>query len=350
MKKNDPPTITEIARRAKVSIGTVDRVVHNRGRVAAKTAARVQKIIKELGYKPNIFASHLSRARVYQFGVVLPLCEQDSCYWRASVAGIEQAVTELNHYRVKVRYFFYDRYKPEEFKKLETKILSAGLDGILVAPVLHQPVRALIEKMPRHIPYVFVNTTIRDLHPLSFIGQDSTQSGLVCGKLMSLYIRRPSTIAVILSVPDDPHIRQRADGFKAAFPDGSGVTVREYELFDLAHHEKSAPLAARILKENPDLQGVFVANVAVHYLAEALQKKLRSRHILVIGYDLIEPNVSLLKTNAITFLISQKPERQGYEGVYALYRHIALREKSQKKILMPIDIITSENVKYYTTR
>ena len=38
-------TITEIAKLAGVSIGTVDRVIHKRGRVSPKTVARVEEII-----------------------------------------------------------------------------------------------------------------------------------------------------------------------------------------------------------------------------------------------------------------------------------------------------------------
>ena len=52
-------TISEIAHRARVSIGTVDRVIHNRGRVAKKTEEKIKKIIKELDFKPNIYARNL---------------------------------------------------------------------------------------------------------------------------------------------------------------------------------------------------------------------------------------------------------------------------------------------------
>ena len=116
---------------------------------------------------------------------------------------------------------------------------------------------------------------------------------------------------------------------------------------DLDDREKSWAELSRILEGNPDLRGIFVANVAVHYIAEYLQKHAHDRRIFLVGYDLIEKNIAFLKANVITFLISQKPEQQGYDGIYALYRHIALKEKCPKDILMPIDIITPENVIYY---
>ncbi len=344
----EPATISQIAARAKVSIGTVDRVVHNRGRVARETERRVRRAISELGYRPNIYASHLSRAKSYHFGIVIPRREQDSTFWESVVSGVEKAISELHHFRVRVTYFFYDRHAPGRFAPTAARVLAAGLDGLLVAPVIREPVLALIEKLPAGLPFVFINTSLDGMIPLSFIGQDSRQSGLVCGRLLSLLVPRPSTVAAVLTVPDDHHIRERADGFEEAFRDVAGVTVREYELFDLDHPDASSRALRSVIRDNPDLAGIFVANVAVHYVAEYLETLPPSKKkLFLIGYDLVRRNIDLLNSGSIDFLISQKPERQSYQGVYALYRAAALREKIEKKVLMPIDIITKENVAFY---
>ena len=52
--------IKDIAIRAGVSAGTVDRVLHNRGEVKSKTKELILKIAKELDYKPNVAAQKLS--------------------------------------------------------------------------------------------------------------------------------------------------------------------------------------------------------------------------------------------------------------------------------------------------
>jgi LacI family transcriptional regulator len=349
-RPSEPATIREIARLAKVSIGTVDRVVHNRGRVAPETERRVRRVIRELGYKPNIYASHLSRAKTYHFGVVIPRRDQDSTFWQTSVIGVEKAVRELHHFRVRVKYFYFDRYAPAQFKRTAARVLDAGLDGLLIAPVISEPVESLIQQLPEGFPLVFINTTMDGITPLSFIGQDSRQSGLVCGRLLHLLAPRPSTVAVILTVPDDHHIRERADGFEEAFRGVKGISVKEYELYDLDHPDHSRAALGRLLGDNPDLAGIFVANVAVHYVAEYLKNhKRQKKKIFLIGYDLIRRNIDLLNQDSIDFLISQKPERQSYEGIYALYRATALKEKVEKKVMMPIDIITKENVGFYET-
>jgi len=67
----------------------------------------------------------------------------------------------------------------------------------------------------------------------------------------------------------------------------------------------------------------------------------------VIGYDPIEKNKKYLKEGIIDFLISQQSEKQGYEGLMALYRRVVLNLPVEKKIMMQIDIITKENIDYY---
>jgi LacI family transcriptional regulator len=52
-------TIKDIALMAGVSIGTVDRVIHRRGEVAEKTKLKVQQILKETNYSPNVMAQVL---------------------------------------------------------------------------------------------------------------------------------------------------------------------------------------------------------------------------------------------------------------------------------------------------
>ena len=52
--------IKDIALRAGVSIGTVDRVLHKRGEVSEETQQKIQQIIDELDYRPNLLASSLA--------------------------------------------------------------------------------------------------------------------------------------------------------------------------------------------------------------------------------------------------------------------------------------------------
>ena len=61
-------TAQQIAELAGVSRGTVDRALHNRGRVNPEVAAKIHKIAAELGYKPNLIGQALVKSRRVQAG------------------------------------------------------------------------------------------------------------------------------------------------------------------------------------------------------------------------------------------------------------------------------------------
>ena len=65
-------TIFDVARRAGVSKGTVDRVLHNRGEVSEKTVRKVRKAIEETGYEPNLYASLLATRTPFVIACLLP--------------------------------------------------------------------------------------------------------------------------------------------------------------------------------------------------------------------------------------------------------------------------------------
>ena len=67
-----PAGIREIAQALGVSIGTVDRALHDRRGIKPKTRTSVLELAKELGYCPNLAARLLSSRKHVRIGVNLP--------------------------------------------------------------------------------------------------------------------------------------------------------------------------------------------------------------------------------------------------------------------------------------
>ena len=59
--------IVDIAKMAGVSVGTVDRVIHNRGRVSEENRKKVQTILEMVHYQPNLMARSLASKKQYHF-------------------------------------------------------------------------------------------------------------------------------------------------------------------------------------------------------------------------------------------------------------------------------------------
>ncbi|PKI16672.1 LacI family DNA-binding transcriptional regulator [Colwellia sp. 12G3] len=90
-------TIKDVARIAGVSTSTVSRVVRKQGKVGKVCRAKVQKVIDELGYRPNINAQALVSKKSNSLGVVIPQVSMP--FFGSLACGAEEATKE-NNYRV----------------------------------------------------------------------------------------------------------------------------------------------------------------------------------------------------------------------------------------------------------
>lgn len=300
-----------------------------------------------MDYRPNIFAKNLRLSKTFTFGVLMPKPSQDSGYWSIPIRGITRARNELRGHKVNVRYFFYDKYSERSFDKVSQEVILANLDGLLIAPVLSNIFEKFVQEIPPQLSYVFFDSLIPNANYLSYIGQDSFQSGVLAARLMHMLVREKGSLAAIKVLPEDYHIDDRINGFMFFCRKLSDVTAKVYELDGHKSQSIRNALFGRIVSENKDLKGIFISNALTHQVAEFVKSRSFSERIHVIGYDLIEENIHYLKEDIIDFLISQQSERQGYEGLYSLYRHIVLKEPVQKKLMMQLDIVTRENIDYY---
>lgn len=64
--------LQDVARAAGVSVATVDRVLHGRTGVRARTVERVNEVVRRLGYRPDPAAARLARNRSVRLAFVLP--------------------------------------------------------------------------------------------------------------------------------------------------------------------------------------------------------------------------------------------------------------------------------------
>ncbi len=343
-------TLQKIAQIANVSIGTVDRVIHNRGRVSRETEAKIRNIIKELDYKPNILAQSLSlsKTREYNFGVLIPKFSQDGKYWELPLRGINKANEELNIYKVKILFSFYDKYSESSFEKAFNSLLfSTRLDGLVISPVLSHVTEELVKKIPPELPYVFLDSYIPNSKCISYIGEESYKSGILAAKLMNMLIKEPGTVAAFNVIPKDNHITDRVNGFLHYMNEYSSNKIEVFVADRISDKRAFYNMTSQIIANCYDLKGIFVPISTIYQVAEHLKSIAPSQKIYLIGYDLIEENLAFLREGIIDFLISQRSELQGYLSIFSLFNFIALNQKANNKVMVPFDILTKENVDYY---
>ena len=339
-------TIKEIAERAGLSIGTVDRVLHGRGRVSKETEDKIKSIIRKTGYRTNIHARNLSLQTTHNFGIIMPLPNQDGGYWEILRKGIDQAESELTSFNVHKYYFFFDKFSEVSFIKAGKEALRQRMGGLIIAPVLFDACSAFIKSIPQDVPYVYVDSTIPETVPLSAIGQDSFQSGVCGAKLMGMLVGEKGNVTVLRMLPNDFHINERVRGFTSFFRGNPHIKIGVFDVDCGADDKSFADCIRSVEKKAGVCKGFFVTNAETHRVAKALNGK-REGGKRIIGYDCIEENMRLVEQGAIDFIISQNTREQGYVGVNSLFRHLVLKEPCTAQVRMPIDIVMAENLSYY---
>ena len=121
-------TIKEVAEAAGVSTQTVSRVLNNRPDVAPETYERVQQIIADTGYAPNMLARSLTQGRSHILGVVAFGLE----YFGPSrvLTGIEQQAAEMGY---SISLNLIHQPETDDVDGLLNSLLGRQVDGIIWA-------------------------------------------------------------------------------------------------------------------------------------------------------------------------------------------------------------------------
>lgn len=353
MKENGNIRIVDIARMAGVSPGTVDRVIHNRGRVSAENKEKIEKVLHEIGYAPNLAARALASKKEYPIAVVAPSYEGES-YWKMVGEGVSKAAAELRQYNVSADFFRFDQYDRNSFPSAKTILEKADYKGVIIATLFEDRTKELSAELDTlGIPYVFIDSVIGGQNDMAYFGVDAHRSGYIAGKLLAREVGTDAGILVAhikFSRKDiSLQMRAREEGLlKYLQESGHRGKVTHLEL-DPDSPSESLPVLERYLSEAGETVGAIVLNSRVYQLAALVEKadeKLR-RKVVATGFEAIAPNVEALRKDEVSFLISQRPELQGYDAVKALGNLFISGQKPEKVNFMPIDIIVPENVEYY---
>lgn len=351
MMKNQIVRIKDIAEKANVSVGTVDRVLHNRGRVAAHVRLHILQILEESNYQPNLMARALVTNKRTQLAMLMPDPSMDS-YWQSPRDGVASALKDLKQYGIVVEEFLFNPEDPDSFLAQAQALTEWKPDGILLAPIFYrESIQYFKIWNVLKIPFVLFNTEIAECDPLSYIGQDSYQSGKLAGKLISYGEKNPCRILVTHideEISNAAHLGKKEQGLRDYF--SQTEHLKKYEILSielkLSELEDTCNILDQHLSSPSKPAQIFVTTSRAHHIAKYLQRN-HIDNIKVIGYDLLPQNIEWMTKGTIAFLINQNPKGQGYWGIYELVNHLVFKKKVNKLKFLPLDIVTFENLGYY---
>ena len=238
-----------------VSAGTVDRVLHNRGDVSVSSREKVQKVLDEIDYHPNMFAIGLAAKKRYHIVCIIPYyIEHD--YWHAVAAGIDRAAQELRPFNVGVSYLYYRHADKSSYKEACAVLREENADAVLVAPNFREETIKLTTYLEEaDIPYAFIDFNIEQTHALCYIGQDSKTSGYIAAKILMRSYEKGQELVLFLSNqknnPAEIQMQRRLEGFMQYLSEEH----KDLTIHDIVLHKEDTDGNRRILdaffKEHP---------------------------------------------------------------------------------------------------
>lgn len=245
-----PHTIADVAARAGVSKTTVSRVLNGKGDLDQETAARVRRVIDELGYVPSARAVGLARGRARVVGVLVP-----SVTW-PWIADVLQAIVDALEAKSYGMLLFTCTRGDESMRQFAAHVSAKAFDGLLVI----EPEGTLdyIESLHRKgLPVVLIDD--RGHEPLfpSVATTNRLGARAAADHLLAIGRRRP---AVVRGADRFGCTIERLEGFAEAFAQ-AGAPIRDEAVVDGDFRFDGGQLAVQsLLDTGVDFDCVFAHN------------------------------------------------------------------------------------------
>ena len=337
-------TIKRIAELAGVSTGTVDRALHDRGRVDPKVAKRVTQIAEELHYQPNSVAKSLSiRSRKLKIAVILHI-ETLNDFFSDVRAGILRAKEEIRDFGIGVEVYTCKDFDPACQLARIDQAIAEGANAIAIVPINAQAIRDRLNRLhDQGFPVVFLSNTIEDAACLSFVGCDYHMAGEVTAGL--LHTLRPRGGKLLLFSPSFQmrgHVL-RARGLKERL-ESDYPEIRLQEVYELSGDAiADYQLTCRALKAWPGTDLIVCPGAYSGGNLQALEETAGT--FGMVCYDYSARAETMIRRGEIAFALLQSPQDQGYMAVKTLFDYLASdRKPKYQNNYVRLMILLKENL------
>lgn len=316
-----PPGVREIAQALGVSIGTVDRALHDRPGINAATRTQVLATAKAMGYRPNLAARFLSSGKRLRIAVNVP--RELASFWDLVREGLREAARSFEANGVEVVDLSYRGHGDGEREALEAA-LNDRVDGIIMVPGFPERLLDLIRvAASREIPLVYVNTDAPGTERLTVIWADPLSNGAIVGELMGRFLQGHGRVMPVTGHLSTFEHASKLEGFRDAietlFPGLEVVPVVEGHEDELETYEKCRERFA----QDRSIAGVYVSTANSPPVVRALQDEGLAGRVTVIATDLYLALAPLIESGVVAATIDQRPWVQGQMAFQTLYRYLA---------------------------
>lgn len=301
--------VADIARAAKVSTATVDRVLNRRPGVRDATAQKVLKVAAALDYLPETGLYAALAAAPMRLTFLLPDGSNRFIRMLGDTVGYSQE--HLTPFNVKCRTELFESFNPQQ---LAASLLKHGQrsDGIAFMALEHPAVREAVSVLAdKGVPTITLISDLSGSRRAGYVGLDNRAAGRTAGYLVGRFIApgaRGGKVALIAGSLSYRAHEEREAGFlhviEEMFPALQVVGLREGQDDAQKNYEQTRTL----LEQYPDLAGIYNIGGASDGVARALKEMGREHKVVFIGHGLTPDTRAMLIDGSMDAVITQSPQ------------------------------------------
>src|ERR1700722_9328742 len=338
------PTINDLAEAAGLSVSTVNRVIGGGNRVRPATMQRVRDAAQSIGfYGLGAIEGRIIAARPkYRFGMLLQ--QSNRTFYQMLGQALKEAGARIPDCEIDVKVEFMEELTPQSIAARMLK-LGESCDAIGVVAAVHPLVTQAIDSLQRGgVPVFALISQLAATGDVHYVGLDNWKVGRTAAWAIHNICKTPGKLGVLVGNHRYRCQEMNETGFRSYFRE----YAPEFTLLEpLSTFESSAvaqEMAEKLLREHPDLKGLYVAGGGISGALAALRASDKSGNIITVGYQLMDNTRAALLDGVLTLVISQPLARIGDEVVSGMIK--ALNTRSENRTftsILPFEIYTREN-------
>jgi LacI family transcriptional regulator len=346
---NDSPKsagIKDIAKLLRVSIGTVDRALHNRPGISEATKARVLRTAEQLGYRPNLIAQSLKLNRRLSIAVILP--KHISYFFDPLRAGIRAAAAAAVGMQVHLEFHEYPRLGIGDVEALQ-RAVARGYDGIIFLPGNLRRFTPLIRKLARGgSAMMCVGSDAPDTDRVGSVTTHAYVSGAIAAELLAHKLGEGARVAVFTGELSTLDHAEKLHGFS----DTLSSQAPHLDLLPaLESHERPREAyrqALALMNRKTRPEGIYLSTANSVPVLKALDELGLIGKVQIIATDLFQELVPLIESGSILATLYQRPYTQGRLAFENLLAYLLQESKSRCIIRLAPHIIFHSNLSLFT--
>ena len=330
MPPTERPRVLDIALRAGVSTATVDRVLHNRGGVTAKTTEAVRQAIEDLASGTQVSS------------IVGDEAPRDAILPQDAGLSTSYLAAALRYYAsslgVKLRLHLIERMNPRALADALTEAAEAGSRGVAFQALDHPLVRECVHRLQdRGIPVTTLVSGLASSINIRHVGIDNRAAGRTAAYLIGRFLMGTGKVAVLWSGSLSRAHEEREAGFRALlrndFPDMEVVDL------NIGRHEaeETAQMLHGVLR-TASFAGFYCVGAGLASLVRAVSESPRHRSTTTIGHNLTTATRDFLISNSVDAVLHQDMIGIAEEVVKGL-----ADPERRPSVTLPVVVVTREN-------